>query len=71
MHIAEARLEQSLIVVIDALPVIGQNGGFVMHDTPMPDRQVDWFFSSESHQEEVVQVSMHGELEQVSSSESQ
>ena len=55
----------------DALLVIGQSGGFVMHDTLMLDRQVKWFCSSESHQEEVVQVSMHGELEQVSSSESQ
>ena len=39
--------------MIDALPVIGQSRGFVMHDTPMPDRQIEWFCSSESQQWEI------------------
>ena len=39
-----------------------------MHDTSMRDRQVEWSCSSETRQEIVVQKSMHGEIEQVSSS---
>ena len=47
----------------DVMPVLQrQSSGFVVHDTPMLDRQVEWSYSRESCQEEIVQVSMHGEL---------
>lgn len=42
-----------------------------MHDTPMPGRQIEQFCSSETRHEVVVRESMHGELEQECSSESQ
>ena len=75
VHIAEARLEQSQVVVtdtdMDALLEIVQSGESVVHDTSMPDRQVERSCSCESRREVVVQESMHEELEHDSSSESQ
>ena len=56
---------------MDALLVKKHSDGVVVHDTSMLDRQVEWSCSSESRQEEIVQVSMHGELEQVTFRESQ
>ena len=44
---------------------------FVVHDTLMRDRHVEQGSSSETRHKVVVQESMHGELEQVSSSETQ
>ena len=50
VHIAEARLEQSQVVVtntnMDALLEIVQSGESVVHDTLMPDRQVEQACSS-------------------------
>ena len=63
----DARLEKSLVTDTDALHV-EQSIDIVVHDTPMLDRQVEQSCSSETQQEIVVQESMHGEIEQVSSS---
>ena len=57
-----------VVIELDALLVIEQSSASLVHDTPMPNRQVERFCSSETRQEIVVQESMHGEIEQVSSS---
>lgn len=68
----DARLEQSSMVVTDTDALhTEQSIDIVVHDTPMLDRQVEWCCSSETRQEIVVQESMHGEIEQVSSTDAQ
>ena len=68
----DAGLEQSSVVVtdMDALHT-EQSIDIVVHDTSMRDRQVERSCSSETRQEIVVQESMHGEIEQVSSTDAQ